>query len=189
MKDRLTLTFCANVSGDLKIKPLLVYHSENPCAFKAQNITTERLSVFLKFNAKAWVMRAIFIEMMNFCFGPAVKKFLEKNNLLLNCLLVLDNNPLHPPGLDDIIHADFSFIKVLYLPTNTTPLLQPMDQQVIANFKKPYTKHLFKRCFKVTESTQLTLRKFWKGHFDIAHYLKMIDKAWNEVSRRALNSS
>jgi hypothetical protein len=28
MKDRLTLLFCANASGDLKIKPLLVYHSE-----------------------------------------------------------------------------------------------------------------------------------------------------------------
>jgi len=30
MKDRLTLLFCTNASGDLKVKPLLVYHSENP---------------------------------------------------------------------------------------------------------------------------------------------------------------
>ncbi|XP_067939554.1 uncharacterized protein [Watersipora subatra] len=29
MKDRLTLALCTNASGDLKIKPLLVYHSEN----------------------------------------------------------------------------------------------------------------------------------------------------------------
>lgn len=29
MKDRLTLLFAANATGNLKIKPLLVYHSEN----------------------------------------------------------------------------------------------------------------------------------------------------------------
>ncbi|XP_068231959.1 tigger transposable element-derived protein 1-like [Palaemon carinicauda] len=122
MKDRLTLAFCANASVDLKIKTLLVYHSENPRAFKAQNITKERLSV-------------------------------------------------------------------LYLPSNTTPLLQPMDQQVIANFKKLYTMHLFKRCFEVTKSSQLTLPEFWKWHFDIVQCLKMIDKAWNEVTRHTLKSS
>ena len=38
MKDRLTLTLCANVSGDCKIKPLLVYHLENPRAFKSHKI-------------------------------------------------------------------------------------------------------------------------------------------------------
>lgn len=189
MKDRLTLAFCANASGDLKIKPLLVYHSENPRAFKAQNITKDRLSVLWRSNGKAWVTRTIFIEWVNVCFGPAVKKYLEENNLPLKCLLVLDNAPAHPPGLEANIHPDFSFIKVLYLPPNTTPLLQPMDQQVIANFKKLYTKHLFRRCFEVTESTQLTLREFWKGHFDIVQCLKMIEKAWNEVSKRTLNSS
>ncbi|XP_068214783.1 tigger transposable element-derived protein 1-like [Palaemon carinicauda] len=35
MKDWLTPALCANVSGDCKIEPLLVYHSEHPWAFKA----------------------------------------------------------------------------------------------------------------------------------------------------------
>ena len=34
MKDQLTLLFCANASGDCKVKPLLMYHSENPRTFK-----------------------------------------------------------------------------------------------------------------------------------------------------------
>ncbi|XP_068204215.1 tigger transposable element-derived protein 1-like [Palaemon carinicauda] len=114
MKNRLTLAFCANASGDLKIKPLLVYHSENYHAFKAQNITKKRLSVFWMSNAKVWVTRAIFIEWVKVCFGPAVQNFLEENNLPLKCL---------------------------------------------------------------------------QRHFDIVQCLMMIDKAWNEVSWRTLNSS
>lgn len=189
MKDRLTLALCANASGDLKIKPLLVYHSENPRAFKAHNVSKDKLAVFWRSNAKAWVTRLLFVEWVNCCFGPAVKKYLEENGLPLKCILVLDNAPAHPPGLEEQIHPDFDFIKVLYLPPNTTSILQPMDQQVIANFKKLYTKHLFKRCFEVTESTQLTLREFWKSHYDIVHCLKIIEKAWGEVSRRTLKSA
>ncbi|GFW92011.1 tigger transposable element-derived protein 1 [Trichonephila clavipes] len=34
MKDRMTLLLGANVSRDMKLKPLLVYHSENSRAFK-----------------------------------------------------------------------------------------------------------------------------------------------------------
>ncbi|XP_068216312.1 tigger transposable element-derived protein 1-like [Palaemon carinicauda] len=98
MKDRLTLALCANASGDSKIKPLLVYHSKNPRAFK--------------------------------------------------CLLCLDNAPAQPPGLEDDDIDQFKFIRVLYLPPNTTPILQPMDQQVLSNFKKFYMKDLFKQDFE-----------------------------------------
>ena len=75
----------------------------------------------------------------------------------MKALLILDNAPAHPPGLEDDILDEFKFVKVLYLPPNTTAILQPMDQQVIANFKKLYTKHLFCSCFEITESTNLTL--------------------------------
>lgn len=48
---------------------------------------------------------------------------------------------------------------------------------------------MFKRCFDITEKMQLTLREFWKQHFDIVVCLKMIDMAWQEVTRHNLNAA
>lgn len=189
MKDRLTLLFCANASGDLKIKPLLVYHSETPRAFKKCNIHKNKLNVMWKANNKAWVTRDIFVEWINEVFGPSVKKYLLEMNLPLHALLVLDNAPAHPPSLQNDLLDEFQFIKIQYLPPNTTPLLQPMDQQVISNFKKLYTKGLFEHCFEVTEETNLTLREFWKYHFHIVTSLKIIDKAWDGVTKKTLISA
>ncbi|XP_070613955.1 tigger transposable element-derived protein 1-like [Erythrolamprus reginae] len=189
MKDRLTLALCANASGDCKVKPLLVYHSENLRAFKTHKILKERLHVLWRSNARAWVMRQFFVDWVNLAFGPTVKEYLLANELPLQALLLLDNAPGHPPALQDDILEEFQFVKVVFLPPNTTSILQPMDQQVIANFKKLYTKHLFRRCFDVTENTNLTLREFWKDHFNIVSCLNIIDLAWQEVSRRNLNSA
>ncbi|XP_068224074.1 tigger transposable element-derived protein 1-like [Palaemon carinicauda] len=119
-------------------------------------------------NAKAWVTRQLFIDWVNVYFGSTVRKYLEENRLPMKCVLVLESAPAHPPGLEEYLLAEYSCIKVMYLPPNTTPLLKAMEQQVISNFKKLYTKHLFQRYFKVTESTKLTLREFWKDHFNIS---------------------
>ncbi|XP_066108720.1 tigger transposable element-derived protein 1-like [Saccopteryx bilineata] len=134
-------------------------------------------------------MQQFFIEWVNLIFGPAVKKYLQENKLPMKALLILENAPAHPPGFEDDILYEFKFVKVLYLPPNTTSILQPMDQQVISNIKKLYTKHLFSRCFEVTENTILTLREFWKDHYNIMICLHIIDLAWQEVIRRTLNSA
>ncbi|KAI5090392.1 hypothetical protein C0J45_19253 [Silurus meridionalis] len=40
-----------------KIKPLLVYHSEKPRAFKPHKIIKEKLQIMWRANPKAWVTR------------------------------------------------------------------------------------------------------------------------------------
>ena len=57
-KDRLILLFGGNASDDMKLKLLLVYHSENPRALK--NIAKDSLPLVWKSNPKAWVTLAIF---------------------------------------------------------------------------------------------------------------------------------
>ncbi|GFS81472.1 tigger transposable element-derived protein 1 [Nephila pilipes] len=84
MKDKLTLAMCANASGDCKIKPLLVYHSENPRAFKSHKILKEKLQVMWRSNPKAWVTRKFFVEWVNLVFGPSVKKYLQEKTYPCN---------------------------------------------------------------------------------------------------------
>jgi len=101
----------------------------------------------------------------------------------------MDNAPAHPPGLADELMEELDFITVKFLSPNTTPLIQPMDQHGISNFKKLYTKALFQRCFEVTCVTGLTPRDFWKHHFNILHCLTLVDKARQQVTYRTMNSA
>ena len=41
----------------------------------------------------------------------------------------------------------------------------------------------------MTSETELTLREYWKNHFNILHCLRLIDKAWGQVSLRSLQSA
>ncbi|XP_005008025.1 tigger transposable element-derived protein 1-like [Cavia porcellus] len=183
IKDRLTLLFCANASGDFKVKPLLVYHSKNTPAFKTCKVQKSQFNIIWRSNSKALVTRIFFIEWVNEVFGPAVKKYLVEKNLPVRALLVMDNAPAHPPGFENDLLEELKFIKIKFLPPNTTPILQPVDQQVILNFKA-----LFQQCFEVTKGTNLTFQEFWK-HFHIVNCLKIIDKTWDGVTKRTLNSA
>ena len=56
-----------------------------------------------------------------------------------------------------------------------------MDQQVIANVKKLNTKALLRKCFHVTNDTQLILREFWKYHLNILTGIILIDNAQSQI--------
>ena len=78
----------------------------------------------------------------------------------------------------------------MFLPPNTTSLLQPMDQQVISNFKKGYTKKmfdlLFERCEDDTGEDNVT--RFWKEHYDIRMCIMIIMRAWRSLSARCMSA-
>jgi hypothetical protein len=77
-KDRLTLLLGGNASGDFKLKSLLVYHSENPRAFKGKVKTL--LPVTWRSNSKAWVTATLFQDWFSSSFVPAVKAYLLESN-------------------------------------------------------------------------------------------------------------
>ncbi|GBM17111.1 hypothetical protein AVEN_133362-1 [Araneus ventricosus] len=94
----------------------------------------------------------------------------------------MDNAHAHPQDLQDYILEGFKLIKIQFLLPNTTPLLQPMNQQVISNFEKFYIKAFLERWFEVNEGTNVTLRELWKYHFHIVACLnrKCMGKGYQE---------
>ena len=74
MKDRLILLLCCNAIGDFKVKPMLVYHYDNPRVFKGNNVMKSKLPVIWRGNKKAWMTGQFFEEWIHEVFAPSVKE-------------------------------------------------------------------------------------------------------------------
>ena len=177
-KDRVTLLLGGNVAGH-RLKPFVIYRSQNPRALK--NVNKHTLPVFYRSNNKAWMTQALFEDWFINCFIPAAREYCLKKDIPFKILLLLDNAPGHPQHLDDL-HPD---VKVVYLPKNTTSILQPMDQGAISAFKAYYLRTTFAKAVAATEDDVITLRDFWKN-YNILHCIKNIDSAWREVTEKCM---
>ena len=135
-----------------------------------------------KSNPKAWVTEAIFQDCFFHHFILEVGKYCLEKDVPFNILLLLDSAPGHPPFMDDF-HPN---VKVVRLPPNTTSLIQPMDQGVIATFKKYYLRHTFRQEVKASDESGTTLRQFGED-YNIYKTIKNIDFAWREVTAITMN--
>ncbi|GFQ72212.1 tigger transposable element-derived protein 1 [Trichonephila clavata] len=119
-KDRITILFCSNASGDYIMKPLV--------------------------------------------------------------LLLLDNAPGHPKYLQ------YENVEIVFLPKNTTSILQPLDQGIISTFKALYIKRAFRYILDQLENDRsLSVIDAWKK-FTILDCVKHVGMAYAEIKKSTLHA-
>lgn len=80
----------------------------------------------------------------------------------------MDNCPAHPS-----LHL--KFIKLIFLPANTTAVLQPIDQGVIGNIKAHYRNQLVLKMIEDIENHV-------ESKTTVFDAIIMVDKAWCNVT-------
>ncbi|KAG7154995.1 Jerky protein-like 19 [Homarus americanus] len=184
-KERITVLFTTNASGTCKLKLSVIHTARKPHAYKSMDMT--KLNVHWLTARKAWMFSTLSLSWFDDCFVPDVKKFCEQQNPLL-----LDRHPN---------------VKVVFLPPNTTSILQPMDQELICNVKAAFSTKKFKLLNDYTntreelrnlsdtttdskseddEDQQLAVQKilfkqFWRI-FNIKKAVDFLVEAWDQLS-------
>ncbi|KAK3890069.1 hypothetical protein Pcinc_005984 [Petrolisthes cinctipes] len=146
-KSRFTILFCYNLTGTHKMKPLVVHTAAHPRCYN--NLTNMlQAPVYWMKTLNGWMNSATTQEWLTTMFVPDARWHCRKNGLPFKVLLTMDNCPAHPEHLSDL-HPK---VKVLFYPPNTTSLLQPLDQEVIANVKTFYQTRVYALMRQQTET-------------------------------------
>jgi len=106
-----------------------------------------------KSQRNAWMNSEIFAEWFSKEFVPAVKRHQRLQNIRSpKALLLIDNCSAHP---DELSSRDGS-VTCMFLPPNTTSLIQPMDQEVLQATKNRYKRKLLQKiiCAQDLDQTQ-----------------------------------
>lgn len=163
-KDRITVMVAANMSGTIKKKLLIIGKSKNPRCFK----NVRSLPVDYESNRKAWMTSDIFIKWVRDWDRELTKK--QKKILLL-----VDNCPAHPSI------SDLRSITLIFLPPNTTSVLQPMDQGIIRALKSNFRKNLVLKIVASLDANEDT-SSAKHPKITILDAILMIYDAWNKLT-------
>ena len=176
-KDRVTLMGCNNATGTHRFPLMFVGKAANPRCFK--HVNKKALPVVYYNQRNAWVDCEIFTDWFYQHFVPDVKKHLQDQGLPVKALLLLDNAPAHPEA--GSLASDDGCIKAMFLPPNTTALIQPMDQGVLEALKRRYRRRLLHNL--------LLEDKDWQSMVDYAKsiHLKMSYVLWPVHGRISLH--
>lgn len=183
-KDRVTMMACSNASGTFRLPLVMINKSSKPRCFKHMDMNALPVHYFAQ--KKSWMDCQTFQKWFNECFIPSVKKFCREKGLEEKVLLLLDNAPSHPSR--ESLQSSDGKIKVMFLPPNTTSILQPMDQGVLEPCKRRYKRKLLRHIILENDSEDKSVPDILKAITmkDVVYWLAA---AWQEASNDSLRKA
>ena len=132
---RITGLFGSSANGH-RFKPLIIGKAARPRAFK--NLDMSTLPVYYYNNKSAWMTKDIFRDWFVNKFLKEVKDIIDPD---MQIQFLIDNCSSHND--EDLLIMDPK-VHIRFLPPNTTSLIQPMDQAILACVKAHQ-----KKCFTI----------------------------------------
>lgn len=146
-KDKFSVLFTCNASGECKMKPLVIYKFAKPHSFRNCDMENLPNCIWLH-NASGYMTIPISVIWFDKHFVPDAKRHCKKKNIPFKVVLFLDNAPGHAKFLVGRHPA----VQVVFMPPNTTAKLQPLDQELIANVKLIFYGYLHDKIKRATDS-------------------------------------
>ncbi|GBL81919.1 Tigger transposable element-derived protein 4 [Araneus ventricosus] len=161
-KERLTVLLAANMDVSEKIIPLVIGKFLKPRCMK----NCKSLPLFYDANSKAWMTADIWektLRRWDLNFSKQKRKV----------ALIADNCTAHctVDGLKSI--------ELVFLPPNSTCVLQPLDQGIIQNFKATYRKLLLQDMISAIDRKE-------QLQVSVLNVIFYIDQSWNMVSQKTI---
>ena len=170
-KVRLTAAFFVSAAGQKVDEPVIIWKSKKPRCFHnmKNNDFSRPLGVHYFSNKKAWMNG----EIMSNVLKRHDRKMKLQNR---NVLLFLDNATSH----QESIQKSLTNIKLVFLPKNTTPRLQPLDAGIIRAFKLKYRKLLIK--YVISRVDENMRGPDIIKAVDVLKVIGWVKSAWEEVT-------
>jgi len=166
----MTLLCCASMLGEKK-KLLVIGKSKQPRCFKG----VKKLPVDYVPNSSLWMTQKFFSDWLS-------KWNRELVNQKRKILLLVDNCRAHD------VNLNLKNIKLVFLPANTTSLIQPCDQGIIRALKAYYRSMMLKKIISyLDEILEMDSNSTLKANdlakkINMLEALHLINEAWNNVS-------
>ena len=167
-KQRFTVTFIVNGVGKSEGKPIIIWKSENPRYFKGINKSELPVEYFSQ--PKAWMTGEILHKVL-----AKIDTQLKREGRSVIKFLFMDNAGCHLPDLKE----KYSNMKIVYLPPNTTSMLQPLDLG-IKNVEVYYRKLLMKFILAKIETCSSASEVLQS--VNVLHAIRWVAEAWKNVS-------